>query len=137
MRHLGKDVPFAELPTGIRYRFHLFQDNDGRFTRATSIGDEFTRLAANYITCRVTAVNPGEGRLQVAWQLPEVKDYNGDMKRPPDIGRSILRVNERTRVWKDDAALKLSDLKSGNVLRLNLTGELPGKPAVCTDLWVQ
>ena len=136
-RHLGKDLPLAELPTGIRYRFHLFQDKDGRFTRASYLCDEFTRLTANSITARITAMNLDAGRLQVAWQLPEVKDYNGDMKRPPDIGHSILRVNERTRVWKDDATLKLSDLKSGDVLRLNLSGELPGKPAVCTDLWVQ
>ena len=136
-RHLGKDVPFGELPAGIRYRFHLYQDQDGRFTRSGFICDEFTRLAANYITCRITAVKPDEGRMQVAWQLPEVKDYNGDMKRPPDIGHSILRVNERTRIWKENAALKLNDLKVGNELRFNLTGELPGKPAVCTDVWIQ
>jgi hypothetical protein len=134
LKHVGKDVHFGKLPTGQRYRFHFYQDASGSFSRVTFISDDFSHLAANHTTCRILLVQPGA--LHVAWQLPEVKDYNGDMQRPPDIGQSILRVNEQTRVWRGQTSLKLSELGPGVSLRINQTADLPGKPACCTDLWI-
>ena len=81
-------------------------------------------------------MNPGEGRLQVAWQLPEVKDYNGDMQRPPDFGRNELHVTQDTRVWKEDQPMKLAELKIGDALLINLTSGQTSAPARCTDLWI-
>lgn len=60
-RYLGADVPLAELPTGIRYRFHTYQDQSGHFTRVSYLCDEFTRLAVNHITGRVIAMNADKG----------------------------------------------------------------------------
>ena len=58
------------------------------------------------------------------------------MKRPPDIARVELRVSDDTRVWKGDSQIRLADLAVGDVLLFNLTADLPGKPALATDLWV-
>ena len=134
LKYLGADPQFAQLPTGQRYRFHLYQDAKGAFTRVGFISDDFSHATANAITARVTAIH-GE-QIHVAWQLPLVKDYNGDMQRPQDIGCCILCVNEATRVWKADQQVKLADLQVGDALLFNRTGELPGKPSHCTDLWI-
>ncbi len=134
LKYLGADPPFAQLTTGQRYRFELYQDAKGAFTRVSRISDDFSHASANAITARVTAIHGHQ--IHVAWQLPLVKDYNGDMQRAPDIANCILQVNDATRVWKADHQVKLADLQVGDVLLFNRTGELPGKPSHCTDIWI-
>ena len=134
LKYLGADPQFAQLPTGQRYRFDLYQDAQGAFTRVSRISDDFSHSSTNSITARVTAIHGDQ--IYVGWQLPLVKDYNGDMQRPQDIGCCILRVNDATRVWKADQQVKIADLKAGDALLFNRTGELPGKPSHCTDLWI-
>lgn len=134
LKYLGADPQFAQLSTGQRYRFHMYQDATGAFNRVSFISDDFSHASANAITARVTAIHGN--RIHVAWQLPLVKDYNGDMQRPQDIGSRILMVNDAIRVWKADQQVKLADLKEGDVLLFNRTAELPGKASVCTDLWI-
>ncbi|MEQ1842163.1 MAG: hypothetical protein ABL994_17290, partial [Verrucomicrobiales bacterium] len=139
VRFLNADSSLADLPTGVRYRFNLFQDEKGAFTRAALIRDEFSRLAANTVTYRVEAFHQAEGKLRVAWQIPEVKNYNGDMERPPDIGRSEFRVTPETRVWKgvkDAQPADLTNLVKGVNLLINVTGEQPSSPSRCTDIWI-
>ena len=79
------------------------------------MSDEFSFLAANAVTYRMEMLKLAEGKLHVAQQLPEVKNYNGDMERPPDFGRTELRVTAETRVWKGEQRLKLTDLAIGDV----------------------
>jgi hypothetical protein len=134
LKYLGADPQFAQLPTGQRYRFDLYQDEKGAFTRVSRISDDFSHSSANALTARVTAIHGDQ--IHVGWQLPLVKDYNGDMQRAPDIASCILRVNEATRVWKVDQPVKLADLQVGDVLLFNRTAELPSKPSLCTDLWI-
>ncbi|MES2595947.1 MAG: hypothetical protein V4662_11455 [Verrucomicrobiota bacterium] len=134
IKHLGKDTQFVNLPTGQRYRFHCYQDDKGAFTRVTIISDEVSHLMANSTTGRVVSIHPD--RLHIAWQLPMVKDYNGDMQRPQDIAQQILPVSEATKVWKGDKALTLTDLKVGDEARVNLTAELPGKPSRAAEIWL-
>jgi len=134
LKYLGADPQFAQLPIGQRYLFLLYHDAKGAFTRVSFISDDFSHASANASTARVTAIQ-GD-RIHVAWQLPLVKDYNGDMQRPQDIGSCILQVNDATRVWKADQQVKLVDLKTGDVLLFNRTAELPGEPSCCTDLWI-
>lgn len=134
LKYLGIDPQFTQLPTGQRYRFHLYQDDKGAFTRVSFISDDFSFCTANAITARVTAIQGDQ--IHLAWQLPLVKDYNGDMQRAPDIAASIIRVNDTTRVWQADQQVKRADLKAGDALLFNRTAELPGKPSVCTDLWI-
>ena len=136
VKFLNADATLADLPVGMRCRFHLFQDEKAAFTKAGLITDEFSHQAANVVTLRVLTLCLDEGKMQVAWQIPEVKDYNGDMKRPPDIGWSELRMNKATRVWKGDKQVALGDLAVGDALLVNLTGELPGAPTHCTDIWI-
>lgn len=134
LKHLGKDTQFAKLPPGQRYRFHCYQDAKGQFTRVTFISDEFSHLAANATTARITAIHDKD--LHIEWLLPLVKDYNGDMQRPEPFGRRILPMSGETKIWKGEQALKQSDLKPGVEVRFNLTAELPGKPSSCAGMWV-
>ncbi len=134
LKYLGADPQFAQLPTGQSYRFQLYQDAKGAFTRVSFISDDFSHFSANATTARVTAIHGDQ--IHIGWQLQLVKDYNGDMQRAPDIGSNIIRVNDATRVWKADQQVKLADLQVGDVLLFNRTAELPGKPSICTDLWI-
>jgi hypothetical protein len=134
--YLGADAELSDLPLGGRCRFNMYQDEKGGFTRASLVSDEFSYLARNSVTLRIEALKLDEGKLHVARQIPEVKNYNGDMERPNDIGRAELRVNAETRVWKGAQQLKLSDLAVGDSLVVDLTSEQPGSPSRCTDIWV-
>lgn len=136
VKALGADASLSLIPVGTRCRFHLYQDEQGAFTKASFVSDEFTHLTETFVTHRVEELRLAEGKVRVAWQLPEVKDYNGDMQRPKDIGHSELRVTEATKVWNGDTEVKLSELKVGDALLYNTTGELPGQPARCTEIWV-
>lgn len=135
-KYLNAESSLADLPPGTRCRFHLYQDEKGAFTRTSLVSDEFSFLAANVITYRVEALKLAEGKLHVARQIPEVKNYNGDMEKPPDIGRAELRVSAETRVWKGEQQVKLSDLAVGDALLINLTAEQPSAPSQCTDIWI-
>lgn len=136
VRFLNADATLTDLPLGTRCRFHLYQDEKGAFTKATLVSDEYSHLATNVVTARIESLRLEEKKLRLAWQIPEVKDYNGDMKRPPDIGRTELHVSDETRVWKGDSQTRLVDLAVGDVLLFNQTAELPGKPSRATDIWV-
>jgi len=128
VRYLNADATLADIPTGTRCRFSMYQDSKGAFTQAGQITDEFSYLASNGVSYRIDAILPGV--LQVAWQLPQVKNYNGDMESPPDIGRSELKVTDTTRVWKTDKELKVTDLAVGDVMVVNFSG------GDCTEIWV-
>lgn len=133
LKQLGHDAPLEALATGQRHRFHTYQDAKGDFTQVSLISDEFSHLTRNVTTARVKDVKIDQGYVDVAWQLPEVKDYNGDMKRPPDFGQARLLVNADTRVWKLDSQVPLKNLAKDDVLLLNLSGS---KSLLCTDLWI-
>ena len=135
VKYLNAAAALSDIPPGTRCRFHLYQDEKGAFTKASLVSDEFSFLAANVITWRVEALKPGEGKLHVARQIPETKNYNGDMERIPDIGRAELLVNADTRVWKNGKQAKLDELAVGDALLVNVSGELPGSPSHCTDIW--
>jgi hypothetical protein len=125
-----------QLTVGQRYRFNTFQDEKGAFTKVNLITDEFTYLAMNKIVHRVEALLLSENKLRVARQIPQRKDYNGDMVQPNDIGRAELRVSADTKVWKGDAQVKPSDIAVDDLLNVNVTAEQAGKPSVCTDIYI-
>lgn len=133
---LNAEAGLEHVPLGVRCRFHMYQDEKGAFTKASLITDEYTYLAQNKIVLRVESLLLADGKLRVARQIPKRKDYNGDLVQPPDIGCAELRVSDPTRVWKGEQQVKLSDLAAGDLLLVNLTGELPGKAATCTDIWI-
>ena len=136
VKYLNATAELDGIPPGTRCRLHLFQDDKGAFTKASLVSDEFSFLAANMISWRVEALKFGEGKLHVARQIPETKNYNGDMERIPDIGRAELRVTDDTRVWWGDKPAKLADIAVGDVLLANFTTELSGSPSRCTDIWI-
>ncbi|MDB6140757.1 MAG: hypothetical protein JWO94_3829 [Verrucomicrobiaceae bacterium] len=135
VKYLNATAPLSDIPVRTRCRFHLYEDANGAFTKASLVSDEFSSLASNFVTWRISALKLNDGKIFVERQIPEVKDYNGDMQRPPDVGRTVLRVTNDTRVWKDGLQVKLADLAIGDALLVNQTGEMPDKPSRCTDIW--
>jgi len=136
VRCLNAEATLADLAPGTRCRFHLYEDGNGAFTQAWLVSDDFSHLATNVTSYRIEALRLNEGRIDVAWQLAKLKNYNGDMVRPPDIGQSELLVTPETRVWRGDQPAKLGDLAVGDVLLANVTAELPGQRSHGTDLWI-
>lgn len=135
-RYLGREVPLDQLPLGQRYRFYLYQDDQGLFTRVCFLSDEYSHLTQQAISYRVDQLNLDHGSIDVAYQIPEVKDYNGDMQQPSDVGHRRLLVTPETRYWQGDQQTKPTDLKQGDLLRANLSSEQPDSPSHCTDIWI-
>ncbi len=136
VRYLGADATLADVPPGTRCRFYLYEDTKGHFARTSLVSDEFSYMTLNHVTWNVEALRLGEGRLNVTRRMPEVTDYNGDLRQPPDVARAELLVDAGTRVWKGDKQMKLTDIAVGDSLLVNVTGEGPGKPSNCTDVWI-
>jgi len=136
IKYLNAAALLSDIPLGTRCRFHLYQDEHGEFRLATLVSDEFSYLAANVLTYRIEQLLLAEGQLHVARRIPEVKNYNGDMEQPPDIGRTALRVDRTTRVWKGDTRAELADLAVGDLLLVNVTDDQAGAPARCMDVWI-
>jgi hypothetical protein len=136
VQYLNATSSLADIPLGTRCYFNLYPDHTGAFTQAWQVTDEFSRLATNHTTYRVSALNLAEGRVDVGWQLIKMKNYNGDMEQTPDLGRSTLHVTPETHVWKDDKQVKLEDLAVGDLVLVNVTGEQAGQPSHCTDIWI-
>jgi len=136
VRYLNADATLADLPTGTRCRFHLYQDEKGAFTQANLVEDEFSYLASNNLVYYVEALSLDEGKINVARRMPQMKNYNGDMEQPPDIGRQVLLVSPGTLAWKGADQVKLSDLTVGDLLVVNVSEEIAGQPSRCTEIWV-
>ncbi len=136
VRYLGGDATLADVPPGTRYRFNMYQDDNGYFTRASLVSDEFSHMLLNHVTWVVESSNLKDGKVITARRMPKVTDYNGDLQQPPDIARTELRVDENTKVWKGDKQVKLADIAAGDELLVNVTAEAPGKPSRCTEIWV-
>lgn len=132
----GASSRLADLRVGQRYRFHMFQDAGGDFTRCTFLSDDYSNLVLNGINYQIRSLDLTQGLMEVTWQHVPVKNYNGDMETPPPYGQNVLRVVPETRVWRNKVPSELTGLKIGDLLRLNQTAEFPGKPAYCTDLWI-
>ncbi len=136
VRYLNTEAGLNDLPLGLRYCFHLYQDDQGAFTQVSLITDEFTDLAVNKVVHRITALNLGDGKLEAArLPLPTI-NVHLDMVQPPEIGCSLLLVDDRTRVWKGGRQAKLTDLAVGDDVLVNFTGETAGAPSRCADIWV-
>ena len=136
VRYLNAESSLADLPLGTRCRFHLFQDEKGAFTKASLVADDYSHSASNGVSWIAKELLLNDGKLHVGKQMALVKDYNGDMQRPPEIGQAEWRVTPETRVWKGDQPAKLADLAVGDVLLADFTAEQAGAPAHCTDIWI-
>ena len=134
--YLNAEADLADLPLGVRYRFSLYQDPNGAFTKTALIMDEFSYLCSQKITYRLEAAKLDEGLILVARKIPPVKNYHGDYVQPPDLGVSELAVDTSTRIWKADRQVQLTDLAPGDELLVNITGRTPTDRGHCTDIWI-
>ena len=136
VRSLNTAVDLADLPVGTRYRFHLYKDDSGAFRRVSSVTDEVSDLVHNGTVWRVESLDKGDGTMTAARQPAGVKNDQGDPEQPPDIGRALLRTGTDTRVWKGTKRVGLTDLAVGDLLLVDRTGDRPGHPSRCTDIWI-
>lgn len=84
---------------------------------------------------RLDAVDLGRNELVLAVRHAPVKNDKEEMVRPPDFGRGIFAVDDRTVVWKDDRKATLRDLAPGDELIVNTTGRNATGRGVCTEIW--
>ena len=134
--HLGAEAELTDVPLGTHCWFDLHQDAKGAFTRAAVVSDDYTELTIRRLTYRVDEVDQVAGRLRVACQIPQIKNYQDVMITPPDVGRCELTVDAKTRIWKGEQQVKLSDLVAGDLLLANRTTLTSTSQGTCTDLWV-
>lgn len=134
--YLNADAELEDLPLGMRCLFFLYQDEKGAFTRAGVIEDEYSYLAGNTLTYRLETAQLAEGRLVIARHPAPVQvDYILEPRVAPDFGRIELEVDDKTRVWKGDHQVKLSDLAPGEELLVNLAARTTTSRGRCTDIW--
>lgn len=134
--YLNAESDLRDLPLGMHFIFYLYQDEKGAFTRAGVIVDEFTNLAAHRNTYRLDKISLAEGKLFVARLLPKEKDYTDAMVQPPDVAALELTVDDKTRVWKGEQQVKLSDLAAGDELLINRTGRTKTARGRCLDIYI-
>ncbi len=135
IQYLNADADPGDLPLNTRYRFLMYQDAKGAFTKTAGILDEFTHLSNRDMTYRVEAIDLKQGKLQLAWQLGMMKDEKDHPVRPPDLGHSELTVDEKTRVWKGDKRISLADLAIGDELLFNRTGATSTNRGRGAEIW--
>ena len=133
---LNAEADLGDLAPGMRCQFFLHPDAQGAFTKASVITDEYTRLASDNLTYRLEATKPDQGKLLVAWKIPEVENDRNRMEQPPDLGHSELTFDAHTRMWKGDQPAKRSDLAVGDELLVNVTGRTITSRGRCTDIWI-
>jgi hypothetical protein len=129
-----KEVKLQELPRGLLYRCHLYQNEAGPFTHASYVSDDRSWQAKNAISYRIKGFQ-GDALL-LEWMLPLVKDYNGDMQRPQPFGHSLHRLAAEVSITRGSETLKPSDLKEGMELRFNSQAELPNRQQALKELWL-
>src|SRR5690606_20809920 len=100
------------------------------------LSDEYSHMALNNLNYRICDLDLSQGRVDVEWQGAPVANYQKDMETPPPYGRGRLKFVPDTRVWKDDAELPATALKVGDLIKVNVVSELPGRPSHCTDAWI-
>jgi len=132
----GARSRLSELQLGQRYRFHMYQDAQGAFTRCSFISDEYSHMSLNSLHYQIRDLDVAQGRVEVNWQGVPVANYQKDMETPPPYGHSVLRLVPETRVWKDGTAATPTTLKIGDLIKINVTSEFLGQVSHCTDVWI-
>jgi hypothetical protein len=133
--YLNATASLADLPIGTHCRFHLYQDEQGAFTRAAVILDDFSCSAISHVTLKIEELRLDAGLIRVIRHLPRVKNYQGELSDVLDLGRAELVVDATTRVWKDRKAATLQDLAVGDDLLIECSGRTKTSSGHCTDIW--
>jgi hypothetical protein len=132
--YLDAPADLRDVPLGTDLLFMLFQDENGAFTKAGTVQDDYTTTDGHSFSYRLDEARRSENKLLVTSQnLP---------KKQLDLGKHELLVSKDTRAWKgqgptgEDKQISLQDLAPGDCLLANLSGRHGASPGVCTDIWV-
>jgi hypothetical protein len=126
--YLNAEADLRDVPLGTFFLFFLNQDPQGAFTVLATMQDEYTMLANHGFSYRLTEYKRDERKLLV------VKQKLGET--PTDVGKNELLVDDRTRVWKGDKQIALTDISVGDALLVSLGSTTQQKPRHCTEIWV-
>ncbi len=125
--YLNFEADLRDVPLGTYYLFFLHQDAAGAFTRVSTMEDEFTMVANHGFSYRLDEVKAAE-RLLLA-----TKHTVAEGK---EAGKATLRWDDTTRIWQGGQPLAPSALKPGDELLFSASGDQPGSPRRCTEIWV-
>jgi hypothetical protein len=125
--YLNAYADLRDLPTGTHMVFFLYQDEKGAFTKVARLMDDYSVAAGQGLTYRLDAVKPDANKLVVTKQNLAENQLN--------LGGRELRVDDKTRFWKNDKQVKAADLAIGDPLLFNLTGDAAKGQERCTDVW--
>ncbi len=126
--YCGAQADLRDVPLETHLTFFMYQDADGQFTQAATIHDDFTTLFRVGQTYRLDAVDVAAGKLRAT--------RHGTAPDQADLGSREFSVDEKTRVWKGDQQIKLSDLAAGDELLVNLTAGPADRPDRLGDVWI-
>ncbi|HEY1785809.1 MAG TPA: hypothetical protein VGG30_09685, partial [Pirellulales bacterium] len=124
--YLGAEADLRDVPLGTYCVFFLYQDESGAFTKAVTVRDEYTQLAADGVTFRLDEAKVDQGKLLVTRHKPAQPDA--------DLGHDELLVDAKTRIWRGDQPAKLADLAAGDELLVNFSDASPGNSR-CTEIY--
>ncbi|MDB5353452.1 MAG: hypothetical protein JWN86_4699 [Planctomycetota bacterium] len=120
--YLNAEADLRDVPIGTLLHFSMYQDERGAFTKVVTIRDEFTALSVDGSAYRLDEIKAGEGKLVVTLQTPPGgRETSGSRE---------LRVDQYSRLRKNEKPAKITNLAVGDSLLVNLRGD--GR---CADVW--
>ncbi len=125
--YLNFEADLRDVPLGTYYLFFLHQDGKGAFTRVSNMEDEYTMVANHGFSYRLDEVRGGEKKLLATKRK---------VAEGTEVGRSELLYDDATRVWRGEQRIAVADLMPGDELLFSASGDQPGKPRRCTEIWV-
>ncbi len=126
--YLNAGADPRDVPLGTHLIFFLFQDENGTFSQAATIRDDYTQLAKEGLSYRLDAANLGEGKLRVT--------RHGEEQKQIEPVSSELKVDAQTKVWKGSEQVKLADLTPGDELLINFAGGSPSNTSRVSEIWI-
>ncbi|QDT66686.1 hypothetical protein [Calycomorphotria hydatis] len=130
-----QEVSLSDLPTGERYTFWMYQDENGEFTRCSFVCDTGSKLALSKLYYRIESFDRELETLEVTLRHPDVKDYQRNIVQPLPFGAARFQLPNDAQFWKDNAKVSLDELTPGTSVRLNLAEPNAHDSLRITDIW--
>jgi hypothetical protein len=126
LQHHAASGDLQDFRIGERCLFRLHQDNEGKWTWLTYIGDDMAFLANHNSYYWVDALDGAMGQITIS-------RANGAKKEPGEKG-VVLQTDAETRYWKAGKPAAFNDIKVGDRLRARVRGVGKGKDRVCLEV---
>lgn len=113
LQHYAAFGEMQDFRVGERALFRLHQDENGKWTWLTYIGDEVSFLANHFSFCWVDSVDPAAGQISFT-------RANADKTSVGEKG--VIETDAETRFWKEGRPASFQDVKVGERFRARTHG---------------